>query len=528
MNHVLAIIILLGYSCNSNLAEKEKISRHGIEKLNDSLPTQIVEGNFLDSNSHIFDSSKINEFYVKNPALNLVRNSVETFYAKRNYSFAWFINGELSEQANILLNRIVYINDHDINYEAPYLERYKKIMNEYEKDSVVENELMITSQYFYFSKTVLTGINENDSKSTAWFIPRQKIDYTNLLNEVILNKKDRINLVLYPLHDKLLENLKKYSLLEKNNNWQKIIGTQKKILIGDTAEIIKNVRLRLFLLGDIEENNESNVMDVALGNAIKKFQERNGLKIDGLIGKNFITEINVPLSERIETLLVNIERCKWIPNETSREHIIINIPEFTLTAYNKEEIIFKCKVVVGKSTNKTIIFKGDMKYIVFSPYWNIPESIIRKEILPQIQKDPNYLDKNNMEWNGGKIRQRPGEGNALGRVKFVFPNAYNIYLHDTPSKHLFEEEKRTFSHGCIRISEPVKMIQYLLKNDSSWQNEQIHQAMYSGYEKHVKLKKSIPVYIVYFTAFVDEKGSLNFRKDIYNRDPLLKEIMLRK
>jgi murein L,D-transpeptidase YcbB/YkuD len=527
MNHVFALIILLTYSCSSNIAKNEKINRNGIESLNDSIPLQIVAGNFIDSNSHVFDSSKINEFYVRNPELIQVRNNVEKFYANRNYSFAWFINKELSEQANVLFNRILYINDHGINYKAPYLDKYKKIMIEYEKDSVIENELMISSQYFYFAKTILSGINENDIKGTAWFIPLKKIDYANLLNEIIQNKKDGINHILYPQYDKLLEYLKKYLLIEKNYSWKKIIGTKKKIIVGDTADIVKNIRSNLFLIGDIAENNESSIMDLTVEESIKKFQERNGLKIDGIIGKNFIEEMNVPLSERIETLLVNLERCKWLPNETSREHIIINIPEFSLTAFNKEDIIFKCKVVVGKTTNKTMIFKGDMKYIVFSPYWNIPESIIKKEILPKMQKNPNYLDQNNMEWNDGKIRQKPGEWNALGRVKFVFPNMYNIYLHDTPSKYLFEEQKRTFSHGCVRISEPVKMIEYLLQNDSSWNIERINEAMYSGYEKHVQLKKSIPVYIVYFTAFVDEKGLLNFRKDIYNRDILLKKILFK-
>jgi murein L,D-transpeptidase YcbB/YkuD len=139
-----------------------------------------------------------------------------------------------------------------------------------------------------------------------------------------------------------------------------------------------------------------------------------------------------------------------------------------------------------------------------------------------MQKNPNFLKQNNMEWNDGKIRQKPGEGNALGYVKFVFPNAYNIYLHDTPSKYLFEKEKRTFSHGCVRISEPLKMIHFLLQDDSSWHDDRIFKAMYSGYEQQVQLKKSFPVYIVYFTAFVDENGVMNFRKDVYGRDKVLK------
>jgi murein L,D-transpeptidase YcbB/YkuD len=235
----------------------------------------------------------------------------------------------------------------------------------------------------------------------------------------------------------------------------------------------------------------------------------------------------VPIRERIETILINIERCKWIPNETESEHIIVNIPEFKLTAFNKEEIVFKCNVVVGKSTNKTIIFKGDMKYIVFSPYWNVPESIIKKEILPKMKNNESYLERNNMEWNDGKIRQRPGEGNSLGLVKFVFPNNYNIYLHDTNAKSLFNEERRTFSHGCIRISEPIKMIKFLLQGDTIWNDQKIYQAMHSGKERHLKLAKNIPVYIVYFTSFVDEKGKLNFRKDVYNRDDNLKKMIFK-
>ena len=527
MNHVFSIIILLAYSCTNNVDKKDNKYGNRFETLNDTLPPQYVAGNFIDSTSQVFDSLSIGKFYASNPELNSVRKNVEKFYSNRNYSFAWFNKNELSEQANILFNRIMYINDHDIYYEAPYLDKYKRIMVEYEKDSIIENELMISSQYFYFAKIALSGINENDSRATAWFIPRKKIDYTNLLNEIVENKTNDINKILYPQYYKLLENLKKYSELEKNDKWVKVNGTKRKYILGDTAEVIKDLRTNLFLLGDITEDNESNIMDVGLKQAIEIFQERHGLKKDGIIGKEVIDEINIPISERIQTILINIERSKWLPNETNREHIIVNIPQFSLTAYNKENIIFKCKVVVGKSTNKTMIFKGDMKYIVFSPYWNIPESIIQKEILPKLQKNPNFMEQNNMEWNGGKIRQRPGESNALGLVKFVFPNSYNIYLHDTPSKHLFNAEKRTFSHGCIRISEPVKMIEYLLQNDSSWNNERIYNAMYGGYERQVQLKKNIPVYIVYFTAFVDEKGLLNFRKDIYNRDDALKKVMIR-
>jgi murein L,D-transpeptidase YcbB/YkuD len=169
-----------------------------------------------------------------------------------------------------------------------------------------------------------------------------------------------------------------------------------------------------------------------------------------------------------------------------------------------------------------------MKYIVFSPYWNVPESIIKKEILPAIRKNPNYLSMNRMEWIDGQIRQLPGPENSLGLVKFLFPNIYNIYLHDTPSKGLFNQERRTFSHGCIRISEPLKMIKFLLNNDSAWTDEKIYEYLYGGKEKYVTIKNPVPVYIIYLTSFVDPKGLLNFRRDIYGRDSGLKEMIFDK
>jgi murein L,D-transpeptidase YcbB/YkuD len=194
----------------------------------------------------------------------------------------------------------------------------------------------------------------------------------------------------------------------------------------------------------------------------------------------------------------------------------------------KDSVILSCNVVVGKATNKTVIFRGDMKYVVFSPYWNVPPSIINKEILPAMKRNPNYLAKHNMEYNGGKIRQKPGPNNSLGLVKFLFPNSFNIYLHDTPSKSLFKEDKRAFSHGCIRVSEPFELARYLLRHDPSWTPEKINGAMNSGKEQYVTLKNTVPVYLVYFTAFVDAQGKLNFRDDIYNRDQELKEMLFAK
>ena len=176
--------------------------------------------------------------------------------------------------------------------------------------------------------------------------------------------------------------------------------------------------------------------------------------------------------------------------------------------------------------NKTVVFSGMMSYIVFSPYWNVPTSIKEKEILPAIKKNKNYLAKHNMEWKGSNIRQKPGKSNSLGLVKFLFPNSNNIYLHDTPTKWLFNEEKRASSHGCIRVAKPIELANKILEDDANWTPEKIDKAMNKGKESWYTLKSKIPVYIGYFTAWVDDDGTINFYKDIYDKDATLAALLL--
>jgi murein L,D-transpeptidase YcbB/YkuD len=181
------------------------------------------------------------------------------------------------------------------------------------------------------------------------------------------------------------------------------------------------------------------------------------------------------------------------------------------------------KIVVGRAANHTVIFSDQLKYIVFSPYWNVPRSITRNEILPAMKRSKNYLERNNMEITGYSdgipvIRQKPGRGNALGRVKFIFPNSYNIYFHDTPAKSLFESQSRAFSHGCIRLQKPSELAEFLLRDDPAWTKKRIDDAMSRKSELWVTLREPIPVYIAYFTSWVDETGNLNFRDDIYGHD----------
>jgi murein L,D-transpeptidase YcbB/YkuD len=221
---------------------------------------------------------------------------------------------------------------------------------------------------------------------------------------------------------------------------------------------------------------------------------------------------------------------RWLAVDQKGRLIVVNIPEFKLHVTDNGKKVFDMVVVVGKEGHNTMMFNGDLNQVVFSPHWNVPSSIVRNEILPAIERNPNYLSSQNMEVvsNDGElpvIRQKPGGGNALGKVKFLFPNSFNIYFHDTPSKSLFEKDKRAYSHGCIRLKEPEKMAQYILQDQSEWTHEKINAAMNAGTEKFVKVKDPIPVVITYYTAWTDESGKLHFREDIYEHDSKLAKKM---
>lgn len=238
----------------------------------------------------------------------------------------------------------------------------------------------------------------------------------------------------------------------------------------------------------------------------------------------FIADLNIPVEERLQQILINMNRMRWIPTETNYtgRAILVNIPEFKLHMYENGKPVWDMDVIVGKEVHGTTLFSGNLNTIVFSPYWNIPTSIVRNEILPKMKKNSNYLARNNMEivseGNIPTIRQKPRASNSLGRVKFLFPNSHNIYMHDSPAKSLFNTDKRTYSHGCIRLKEPAKMAQYLLSDTAKWNAEKVKEAMNANSEKFVRLKESVPVMITYFTAWVSGEDGMNFREDIYGHD----------
>ncbi len=317
--------------------------------------------------------------------------------------------------------------------------------------------------------------------------------------------------------------------------WKK--GSEKTIDSTRTALL-----RRLRYLGDIPGPTGAHQDEDSLFSAgVKSAQHRYGLKETGKPDGELVSELNITPAERERQILVNMERLRWVPAEQDSDLILVNIPEFRMHVYEHDTLAWDMNVVVGATATRSAIFSGNLSQVVMAPYWNIPQSIIRDEILPAVKKNPGYLDRKNMEVvMGGKvvpsasvdwkkyskgvpftIRQKPGPGNALGEVKFLFPNEYSIYFHDTPSKDKFKRDQRAFSHGCIRLSEPAKLAEYLLREDSTWSTAKVNAAMKAKTETIVRLKRPRPVILGYFTTWVDRHGHANFRRDVYGHDAKL-------
>jgi murein L,D-transpeptidase YcbB/YkuD len=391
-------------------------------------------------------------------------------------------------------------------------------------------ELMITAQYFHYAKDAWAGISESKSMALDWYLPRKRLGYDVLLDSMLNSLSDGrpIQEPVNPQYALLRGYLKRFREIEKNGTWFTIMADKSGYRLGDTGRAVAEIRRKLFLAGDLERDDGSGTFDAALEEGVKRYQARYGLTPDGKVGRAVLQEMNEPLSKRIRQIVVNMERARWVGPEPPGDHLVVNIPQFELMVYRNDSLMWTCRVVVGKEANKTAIFQGQLKYVVFSPYWNVPSSILNKEIMPKLRRNPGYLASQHMEWNGNGVRQKPGPWNALGRVKFLFPNSYSMYLHDTPSKSLFEQDKRAFSHGCIRVSEPRRLALHLLQDDPDWPASRIDEAMESGREQYATLKKGLPVSILYFTAWVDGKGRIHFRDDVYKRDERVMEMIFSK
>jgi murein L,D-transpeptidase YcbB/YkuD len=318
------------------------------------------------------------------------------------------------------------------------------------------------------------------------------------------------------------------------------------------------LRARLLASNDAEEARLAagapagpEMYDPQLEAAVLRFQHRHGLAQDGKVGPRTLAALNVPVDERIRQMVLNLERRRWMPDDRGERYVFVNLADFELKVVHEPKTVFDTRVVVGAPYHRTPAFSAEMTYLEINPYWNVPPSIARNELLPEIKADPGYLAANGFElladWNDSataidpwsvdwsriaaddfafRLRQRPGEGNALGRIKFMFPNPFNVYLHDTPARHLFEKAERSFSHGCIRVEQPESFGAVVLDGQDDWSLELIKGAIARGERMIVPLERPLPVHVEYLTAWVNKDGTVHFRNDVYGRDARLAEALL--
>ncbi|HJU45222.1 MAG TPA: L,D-transpeptidase family protein [Chitinophagaceae bacterium] len=489
----------------------------------------------VNSYTNLFlDSTAMESFISREAVADSFARRVRSFYNSRNYQYAWFDSMGIAEHAYSFLNMQSQYIDYaqDSSLFNPFLNRLlDSLITDSSNYTINEEqrlkaELELTAGFFRYADKAYQG-TPLSTRDLEWFIPRKKIDVVGLLDSLVAgNGKDLAN---YEPVNKQYNLLKKYLLgyyrLEKEGGWDSIATDKKYYKPGDSSIVLRHIKKRLLRTGDLTGKDTTAVYDQALTVAVKNFQHRHGLKEDGVMGTSFFAELNRPVSERIRQLLINMERVRWVPADPPPDYLLVNIPAYKLFVYEKDKLAWDMNVVVGSVAHNTVIFRGDMKYVVFSPYWNVPPGILRNEVLPGIRRSSNYLARHNMEWHNGTVRQKPGPNNSLGLVKFLFPNSYNIYLHDTPAKSLFNETKRAFSHGCIRLADARKLAEYILRNDSAWTKERITKAMHSRKEQFVRLSQTIPVFIGYFTVWVDRDGKLNFRDDVYGHDRKMSELL---
>jgi murein L,D-transpeptidase YcbB/YkuD len=536
----LIVLLFLINSCTSSPEKKEKENAGVVFPEQYLLPADSVAS---------FDSSALTAFLSTERTAEKYSAEIRDFYNRRNYTFAWFYGDTLSGAVYTFYDQLRWFWETGTDSLAYNAELDSLLMNTGnapgsfpDLQQKLRTEFILTSHFFEYARYQYEGRIAKDLRKLDWYIPRGRKNYQMLLDSLVAGVPDLA--ASEPLN-------RQYHLLKKQLAIYKEISLKDTLALrfanydlreGDSLPFLKVLRFKLALRGDLSSaDTVSSRYDASLQKGIRNYQQRTGMTVDGKVTSSLISHLNIPVNEHIRTILLNMERLRWVPDDRIGEYIFVNIPEFRLHVNRDSVLLFSMNVVVGKEATQTVVFSGLLSTIVFCPYWNIPQSIIVNEMLPILKRNPGYLVAKNMEvLKNGKvvspysinwraytrsvplqIRQRPGPNNSLGNIKFVFPNEYAIYLHDTPARHLFDNTGRSYSHGCIRIAEPVKLAEFLLKDDPQWNTESIEKAMYAGKEQKVNLERKVPVFIGYFTAWVDRNGRLNLRKDIYGHDQRL-------
>ncbi|RJS92491.1 murein L,D-transpeptidase [Salinisphaera sp. Q1T1-3] len=479
--------------------------------------------------------------------------AIKAFYKARQDRPAWFdTEGDPNEQAGAFIDYLHQLSQQGIAdsayFDSPLANGVPNVSSD-DPRRLAAADVALSRTFVALGHDLHHGVIDDDSIRVTWRTPNPPADYQQALARGTDGNPAQVLNALAPQQTQyanLTKALAQYRQIADNGGWS-TIGDGKVLKQGMSDPRIATLWSRLQATGDAPADTSApSTYNDTIMKAMRHYQTRNGLKVDGLLGPKTRSALNVSVGQRIDEIKLNMERWRWMPASFGERYIAVNVPAFKLKAVDKDGKTLHMNVIVGGSYNdkETPIFGDTMRYLVFRPYWNVPPGIAADEIVPKQRKNPNYLASKNYQIvrnfgpdaqplavtpahinavaNGDLlIRQAGGKNNALGLVKFIFPNDHSVYLHSTSAKSLFKRSDRDLSHGCVRVADPVALASYVLDGKPGWDRSRIEQAMHSGGRKKVDLAQSVPVYMMYWTAFVGQDGTVNFRKDLYGHDETL-------
>lgn len=484
------------------------------------------------------------------------------FYERRQFEPLWVSHDGALGNASVAVRVLENSDKEGLNPEHYQAAELRSLSTSTDFGSLARFEVGLTRGLIRYASDAGTGRTDPSAVDPEFYAFSRDFETDVFLTGLSVSTDITSFLAQYePGRDeysRLKASLATYRALEAEGGWPRLAeGETLKPGMEDAR--VPTLREILSIMGDYPvpgsqgpaANASSRLYDEALVAAVERFQYRHGLSIDGEVGRNTTAALNVPVERRIGQILMNMERRRWMVNDMGDTFIFVNLADYLLKLVVEPKTLFATPVVVGTPYHRTPIFSHEMTYLEFNPFWNVPPSIAGNEMLPKIKEDPSYLAANNFEVLDGwgddaqsvdpsridwqafsratlpyRFRQKPGEGNALGVVKFMMPNRFNIYLHDTPSKSLFGRSERAFSHGCIRVKDPMQLAEWIMTLQGNGKTrEEIDGIVESGERTIVTLDRPIPVHITYLTAWTNKDGTMHFRDDIYGRDELLREAL---
>jgi len=487
---------------------------------------------------------------------------IPSFYERRHFKPAWTEMGVLLPRTEIFISVLAEADEEGLQPRDYHFEEINRLITKHLKGgpanpgALTHLDLLLTDAFLMYAAHMIGGRVNPETVHAEWVLPSTKKDWNiDGILDSFLATDDPLGLLesLPPPHEEyqlLRKAFKRYKELLEEGGWE-AIPEGEALKKGDRGFRVGLLLRRLQITGDLalgDVPNDEFGEKVEL--AVKNFQARHGLEVDGIAGKKTLAAMNVPAHSRMHQIRLNLERRRWLPREPENPHVSVNIADYTLAVIEDEYPVINMKVVVGRDYRRTPVFSDRIRYLVFNPYWTVPHTIAVKDILPKVKKDLDYLERERIRVFSGwdedspeldpstvdwaaltprnfqyRLRQDPGPHNAMGRIKFMFPNKFNVYLHDTNNAALFKKTDRSLSSGCIRVEKPFELALYLLNNQPGWTPEVVKETISGGKTKTVVLTTPVAVHIQYRTAWMDETMTVHFRKDIYNRDSILAEAL---